>query len=122
MKIQLDQKQTTARRGAHMDHMDDLMQLGNLKAALKKYNRRKRSRAITFWSTAALAFGIAFVSKLSNVEWLAVFLAFGVAWFFEQQRQHIRAMQIRLAMMANVLDRVARNEPQDYALLEPSEA
>ena len=71
-----------------MDHMDDLMQLGNLKAALKKYNRRKRSRAITFWSTAALAFGIAFVSKLSNVEWLIVFLALGVAWFFEQQAAH----------------------------------
>jgi hypothetical protein len=98
------------------------MQLGNLKAALKKYNRRKRSRAITFWSTAALAFGIAFVSKLSNVEWLIVFLALGVAWFFEQQRQHVRAMQIRLAMMADVLDRVAGNEPQDYASLELSEA
>ena len=74
----------------------------------------------SFFGTAALAFGIAFVSKLSNVEWLIVFLAFGVAWFFEQQRQHIRAIQIRLAMM--VLDRVAGNEPQDCALLELSEA
>jgi hypothetical protein len=31
-------------------------------------------------------------------------------------------MQFRLAMMADVLDRVAGNEPQDCALLELSEA
>jgi hypothetical protein len=105
-----------------MDHIDGLMQSGNLKAALKKYDRRKRWRATTFLSAAAVAFGIALVSKLSNLEWLVVFLAFGIACFFEQQRKHIRAMQIRLAMMADVLDRAAGNEPQDCTLLELSEA
>ncbi len=45
-----------------------------------------------------------------------------VVFAFEEQRKQIRAMQIRLARMADTLVQVAGNEPQDHLLLEFNEA
>lgn len=105
-----------------MDVEDDLVQAGRLKAAVKSYRRKGRTREIVLWVALVGSLWVPIEGQYSRTEWLVWLLGMFVVVFFEQLAKHIRAIQLRLARMADTLDQVAGKEPQDHLLLELSEA
>ena len=74
------------------------------KKALKSYNRKKTIRGAVFWIAFCVAAIVPSWFGFTNTDQLIWFVAILGAVLFEQQRKHIRAMQVRLAMMSDQLD------------------
>jgi hypothetical protein len=97
-------------------------ELEALRQAIKKYNRKKTARQVMFWVAFVIAGGVPVWFDFSRTDYLVWYLILWCALLFETTRKHIRAIQIRLAMMADQLNHVAGREPENYTLDELSEA
>jgi hypothetical protein len=107
------------------DELEDqsLRRTEDLKKALRRYHRKKTVREFVFWLvfSGAAAVPVFFsYTRTESVLWYGFIM---VAVMFEQNRKHVRAMQLRLATMQDQLDHlVGEHCPIDNVLLEVSEA
>jgi hypothetical protein len=98
------------------------MDNNELRIALKRYRRKKSIREAVFIVLYIASLGVPIWMDFSRTEWIVWGVGILCVVRFEELRRHIRAMQIRLAQMADMLDQVVGNEPQDHTLLELGEA
>jgi hypothetical protein len=98
------------------------MDNNELRIALKRYRTKKSIREAVIIVLYIAALGVPLWMGFSRTEWIVWGVGILCMMRFEELRRHIRAMQIRFAQMADMLDQVAGNEPQDHTLLELGEA
>ena len=85
----------------------------HLRKALQSYNRKKGLREFAVWIAFCIASVVPFWALDSRTEYLVWYLAIATVMLLEQQRKHIRAMQVRLAMMSDQLAHLIGEDEYD---------
>jgi hypothetical protein len=84
-----------------------------VRETLKRYRRKKSLREVGLLALWIIAAIVPFWLGFNRAETLIWFVGVLCLASFEQQRQHIRAIQVRLAEMHDTLNKVAGEEMDD---------
>jgi hypothetical protein len=106
------------------DEFEDqsLRRTEDLRKALRRYDRKKKVREIIFWLIFSGAATVPIFSGFTRIESVLWYGFIMVAVMFEQNRKHVRAIQVRLATMQDQLDHlVGEHGPIENVLMELSE-